>query len=174
MLRAFTQEQSRMDEKERLIEELNKSRQLFYSVVDTINKIDRDMIIYPPWTIKHVLAHLTGWDDATTSSLRAHASGQDQVTPAAEGIDFYNAHSVSTREGLDYDHTYREWQLAREELKDAIRNIPPEKFDQKLIYPWGHSGTVSKLVAIMYDHEAEHAEEIERLMKQPEKYTEGK
>lgn len=153
-----------MDEKEGLIEELNKSRQLFDTVVDKINTIDRDMIIYPPWTIKHVLAHLTGWDDATTSSLRAHASGQDQVTPAADGIDFYNAHSVSTREELDYDHTHREWGLARTELKDAIRAMPPEKFEEKLIYPWGGMGTVSKLVEVMYEHEAEHAAEIEKLI----------
>ncbi len=150
-----------MDEKDHLIEELDKSRRLFQALVD---KMDREAIIYPLWTIKQVLAHLTGWDDATTSSLRAHAGGQDPATPAVEGIDFYNAHSVSTREELDYDHTYREWKLAREELKTAIRNLPPEKFKQKLIYPWGGLGTVSKLVAIMYDHEAEHAEEIEKLI----------
>lgn len=163
-----------MDEKERLIEELDKSRQLFYTVVDKINKIDRDMIIYPPWTIKHVLAHLTGWDDATTSSLRAHASGQDQVTPAAEGFDIYNAYSVSTREELDYDHTCREWDLARTELKDMIQAMPPEKFEEKLIYPWGQLGTISKLVAVMYEHEAEHAEEIEQLIEVAQQEAETK
>lgn len=160
-----------MGEKDHLIEELDKSRELFQAIVD---KADRDALIYPPWTIKHVLAHLTGWDDATTSSLHAHAGGQDPATPAVEGIDFYNAHSVSTREELDYDHTYKEWELAREELKDAIRQMPPEKFDQKLIYPWGRLGTVSNLVAIMYEHEAEHAEEIEHLIEAAKQQTETK
>ncbi len=151
-----------MDEKDHLIEELDKSRKLFQAVVD---QLDRDALIYPPWTIRHVLAHLTGWDDATTSSLHAHAGGQDPATPAVQGIDFYNAHSVSTREELDDDQTYREWKLAREELQAAIRKMPPEKFAEKLIYPWGQLGTVSNLVGIMYEHEAEHAEEIEKLIK---------
>jgi hypothetical protein len=160
-----------MDVKEQLIEELDKSRRLFQAVVD---KIDREAIIYPLWTIKHVIAHLTGWDDATTSSLRAHAGGQDPATPAVQGIDFYNAHSVATREELDYDHTYREWKLAREELRDAIRKMPPEKFTVKLIYPWGQLGTVSKLVAVMYHHETEHAEEIERLFEAANQKAETK
>jgi hypothetical protein len=157
-----------MDEKDRLIEELDKSRKLFQAVVD---EVDREALIYPPWTIKHVLAHLTGWDDATTSSLRAHSGGEEPMTPAVQGIDFYNAHSVSTREELDYDHTYREWLTAREDLKDAIRKVPPEKFEEKLIYPWGGLGTVSKLVRIMYEHEAEHAEEIERLIEKAHEPT---
>jgi hypothetical protein len=164
-------ERNPMDEKDRLIEELDKSRTLFQAIVD---KVDRDALIYPPWTIKHILAHLTGWDDATTSSLRAHAGGEEPITPAVQGIDFYNAHSVSTREELDYDHTYREWKLAREELKDVIRNVPPEKFEEKLIYPWGGVGTVSKLVKIMYVHEAEHAEEIEKLIEAAKEQTEAK
>jgi len=143
-------------------------------VVDKVDQLDRSMIIYPPWTIKHVLAHLTGWDDATTSSLRAHSGGEEPITPAVQGIDFYNAHSVSTRQELDYDHTYREWKLAREELKDAIRKVLPEKFGETLIYPWGGGGTVLKLVRIMYEHEAEHAEEIEKLIEMANQQTETK
>ena len=150
-----------MDEREELIRELDKSRGI---LLELLADIPPDIEIYPGWTLRQFYAHLTGWDDATTSSLRAHASGQDQVTPAADGIDFYNAHSVSTREELDYDHTCREWDLARTELKDAVRAMPPEKFEEKLIYPWGGVGTVSKLIEVIYEHEAEHAAEIEKLI----------
>ena len=150
-----------MEEKDTLIRELVESRKDIRSVVDAV---DLQRELYPEWTKKQFLAHLTGWDEATTASLRAHAGGKEPGTPAYRGIDFYNAQSVATRMTLEYRHVVSEWDVAREDLKAAIRDLPEEKFEEVLIYPWGQSGSVMKLVGIMIDHEHEHAEELrERL-----------
>jgi len=88
-----------MDEQLSLIRRLDHARQ---NMRMTLVDLDPNVELYPAWTIKHILAHIAGWDDATTSSLRAHAGGREPPTPAASGIDEYNAHSVETREVLNY------------------------------------------------------------------------
>ena len=147
-------------DRELLIQQLDQARAEMRAV---LARVDRTTEIYPEWTIKHVLAHIAGWDDATAASLRAHAAGNEPATPAVRGIDHYNAESVSTRESLSYEHIEREWELARDQFKEAILNLSPEKLAQELLLPWGEVGTVAQAVDIFAEHELEHAEEIQRL-----------
>ncbi|MCP4543179.1 MAG: DinB family protein [Chloroflexi bacterium] len=149
-----------MDEKTRLIQKLDVSRA---KIKAALADIDQQTEIYPTWTIKHILAHIAGWDDAAIASLRAHAGGDKPATPATEGIDAYNEASVATREALSYDRIAREWELARDQFKDAIREMPPEKLAEPLLFPWGETGTVAQIVHIFAHHENGHAEEIRQL-----------
>jgi len=152
-----------MEEKKRLIQRLDAAHAKMKAA---LAEVDTQMEIYPDWTIKHVLAHIAGWDDATVSSLRAHAGGEEPATPAVRGIDFYNAQSVTTRESLSYEHIVKEWELAREQLKVAINDMPPERLAEPLLFPWGETGTIAQLVAIFASHEEEHTRDIQELKKQ--------
>jgi len=146
------------DKREQLIQELDEAR----SVVEgLLIDIPPETEIYPGWTLRQFYAHLTGWDDAVTASLRAHALGQTPATPAAQGIDAYNAESVATRSTLDYARIVHEWHLAREDLKAALRELPPEKLDETLLYAWGPTGSVERLIEVFVWHEGEeHAQEL--------------
>ena len=117
--------------------------------------------IYPGWTLRQFYAHLTGWDDVVTSSLHDHAVGKIPATPVVNGINAYNAESVATRETLDLDHIVKEWCLARAQLKAALRDFPLERLHEPLLFPWGHTGSVSELIHIFVEHEGEeHAAEL--------------
>jgi hypothetical protein len=129
-----------------------------------VAEIDPRLEIYQGWTIKHVLAHIAGWDDAVIASLRAHLGGQEPGTPAAQGIDFYNAQSVATREALDLEHVIREWELSRDTLTSMVAEMPEAKFQEEFLFPWGERGTVPYLVAIFVHHEREHVGEIRQVM----------
>ncbi len=146
------------DKREELIQRLDEARAV---LCDLLAQIPPETEIYPGWTLRHFYAHLTGWDDAVTASLRAHAAGQTPATPAVKGIDAYNAESVATRETLDYDHIIREWHLAREQLKTALRELPLEKLNEPLLYAWGPTGSVERLIEVFVWHEGtEHADEL--------------
>jgi uncharacterized protein (TIGR03083 family) len=149
-----------MEDKAVLIQALDDARQKMQAeLVD----LDPHMPIYPGWTIKHLLAHLIGWDEATTAALHAHTLGNEPATPAVRGINHYNAQSVATREALSYDHIVKEWDLARAQLKAALLAVPDEKIAEPLLFPWGPTGLVRDLVAIFSGHELEHAEELQNL-----------
>jgi hypothetical protein len=55
-----------MDEREILIQGLEKARTKLLGVVD---QFDPSLEVYPHWTIKELLAHLAGWDDAIIDTL---------------------------------------------------------------------------------------------------------
>ena len=149
-----------MEDRNALLQRLDEAHGKMQAVLAGLNQ---QMTIYPGWTIKHVLAHLIGWDEVATASLRAYTVGKEPGTPAIRSIDYYNAQSVATREALSYEQNAREWELAHTGLKAALRAVPAEKLDVPLLYPWGPKGTVAQLVAIFADHEEEHAREIQAL-----------
>lgn len=150
-----------MDERERLIQELDQARAMMVRVV---NMADPSQEIYASWKLKQVLDHITGWDDAVIASLRAHISGDVPATPAQRGINDYNARTVSERESIDLDHSIREFEVTREQLKQLIRQVPPDKVAQPFVVPWGGRGTLSEVVEIFVEHEEEHAQEIQKIL----------
>jgi uncharacterized protein (TIGR03083 family) len=146
------------DKREELIQRLNEARTVLN---DLLADIPPETEIYPGWTLRQFYAHLTGWDDAVAASLRAHALGQVPATPAVKGVDAYNAESVATRSTLDYDRIVREWHLAREEVNAALRELPLEKLDDPIVFAWGPTGSVEKMIGVFVWHEGEeHANEL--------------
>jgi len=124
---------------------------------------DQNKNIYPTWTVKDVISHLVGWYDAVIASLKAHNAGDIPATPATLGIDHYNASTVSERQRLPYEQIYKEWELSLEQIKQAILEMPAERFDVEMVYPWGPRGSVSQLVKIFAYHEMEHATDIRNM-----------
>ena len=146
------------DEQTQLMAELDAARATMHALIADLMP---DSEIYPGWTLRQFLAHLTGWDAVTAATLRAPARGETPATPVSAGINAYNAESVATREALDLAHIIKDWELAREELKAAIRALSPEQMAAPLLQPWGSVITVAKLGEIMIHHEGvEHADEL--------------
>ncbi len=120
--------------------------------------------IYEPWRMKEVLDHITGWDDAIIASIRSLLAGEPPATPAARGIDVYNAETVSSREAIPYEVTRREWQASRITLLGLIQNMTEEQLHTRFALPWGDHGTVEDLMEIFTEHEETHAKEIHAII----------
>ena len=82
------------------------------------------------------------------------------ATPAAIGINPYNASSVLERQALSLEQVIQEWEATHKVFLQAIRHLPPETTEAVFVYPWGPSGNLADLVEILVEHENEHAEEI--------------
>jgi hypothetical protein len=120
--------------------------------------------IYEPWRMKQVLDHITGWDDAVIASIQSFLAGKVPATPAARGIDAYNAETVSSREAIPYEITQREWQASRLELLRLLDKMNDEQLHTPFVFPWGTLGTIENLVEIFTEHEETHAKEIRRII----------
>jgi len=152
-----------MNQRDELIAILEHSRTKMMAHLD---EIDKNRKIYPLWTIREMLAHLSGWDDAVIAFIQSLMTGKIPATPAARGMDAYNAETVATREGLDYDHIYREYLQTRKVLLQLLREVPDEKVTAQYILPWGEPGTLVDIINIFGPHEVEHAEDVEKLIVQ--------
>ncbi len=157
-------------QRELLIERLHQARQ---TLIQLARQAPVDRMIYPGWTIKEYLDHLAGWDDVVVEALRAHAKGEPIPQTAARGINAYNAQTVSTRESLDLDHTWREFDASRGALLQALNDLPGEKFGLALVFPWGETGTVNDLIEIFVEHDRHHAEHLAEWLKHPDRVILG-
>jgi hypothetical protein len=149
-------------QKDILIERLKSAREHLNQFV---SKAPIHKEIYPNWTLKQYLDHLSGWDDAIIESLNAHAKNESVSLTAARGINAYNADTITTREALSIDHTLREFARSREAVIEAIQNLPDEKFDQPFTFAWGDTGTAADLVDIFASHDEEHAKHLEEWLR---------
>ena len=151
-----------MDKREELIARLEQSHA---KMTAHLEQIDKNRKIYPLWTIREILAHLSGWDDATLVFIGTIREGRHPgLTLAAQGVDVYNAETVSTREGLDYDHISLEYLKTRQLLLESIRQMPEELVTQPYILPWGGYGTLVDMVNIFAPHEEEHAADVRKII----------
>jgi ribosome modulation factor len=149
-----------MDQNERLIERLDQGRRALQGMMVGL---DRSMEICPGWTIKEVLAHIAGWDEVATDALQAHAAGGIPAPLDPPGIDDCNEAVVRRCEALSYEEVLQYWRQARRDLKNTLMDMPAEKLDEQLLYPWGERGNAARIVAILAEHEKEHAEEIREI-----------
>ena len=54
-----------------------------------------------------------------------------------------------------------EWEQARDDFKEAVREIPSDQFPGDLLYPWGDErGSITQLIEYMIEHDDEHRTEI--------------
>ncbi len=149
-----------MDQKERLIERLDQGRRALQGMMVDL---DRSMEICPGWTIKEILAHVAGWDEVVTAALQAHVDGAVPAPLDPPGIDDCNEVMIRKCEVLSYEEVAQYWRQARRELKNTLMDMPADKLNEQLLYPWGERGNAARVVAILSEHEKEHADEIREL-----------
>lgn len=157
----------------RIQEIIDKSTESQTIMLGIVERIDPEKKVYPEWKIKEVLAHLAGWDEATTASVRSFLDKTRPEVVAHEGVDVYNAKSVSTRGELPLEHIIREYKLERQKLLMALRELKEEDVEALIIYPWGSEGSIYELVYRMAAHEANHAKEIEEVLEGKRPFDEG-
>lgn len=129
-----------------------------------LEKVDLNRKIYPLWTIREIVAHLSGWDDSILAMMDTLEQGSAPLTPASRGIDAYNAETVHTREGLDYDHIYREYVETRLMVLSRLQKLSSEQLTEESILPWGPKGTLEDLCRVLIEHELEHTEDVKKLV----------
>ncbi len=149
------------EEKRKLIAKLDAARSMIYNLLPELN---RSQEVYPGWIVKDLLGHIAGWDEAVIDMLRAHQTGAPPSTPAAQGIDFYNALSTAKRKDLDYEVIFKEWMANRQEMKRLIIEMPDEKLDEPLLLPWAGMGSVAQVIGIFSHHETTHVAEIRQAL----------
>jgi hypothetical protein len=152
-----------MGKREEILQKLESSHALMMA---QLNEIDKNRKIYPLWTIREIVAHLSGWDDAAIGFVNALIKGEAPPTPAMRGTTVYNDETVSTREGLSYDLIVREYIDTRAKLVGLIKQITEEMVVQPSILPWGAEGSLESIFQVFGPHEEEHASDVKKIIEE--------
>jgi len=135
-------------------------------MMEQLREVDKQRKIYPLWTIREIIAHLAGWDDAVIGFVNALLKGETPPIPAPRGPDVYNEETVTTREGLSYDHIVREYINTRARLISLVGQMSEEMVTQKSVLPWGGEGSLEDIFRIFGPHEIEHAMDVKKIIEE--------
>ena len=147
------------EEKRRILDLLTQSH---FVTRSTLEGIDLECHVYADsgWRIRDIIGHIATWDRQVAKSLRAFRVGQEYALPDHDEAAF-NEQDVLEQQELTTQSIFEEWESAREEFKEAVKEIPLELFPGDLLYPWGDErGTIAHLVEMMVEHDGEHRDEI--------------
>jgi len=110
---------------------LNVLSETHSAVQTTVTGIDPEMLIYTDsdtdtaWRVRDILGHIATWDREVTRSLRAFRAGTEYLTPDfGEDEDDFNQKAVLEQRELTNEQLFAEWEQAREDFKEAVREIP--------------------------------------------------
>jgi hypothetical protein len=148
-----------VDVKRYLLEKLTEAHSATRAI---LKGVDLEIRVYTDtdWRIRDILGHITTWDREVTKSLRAFLAGTEHVIPDLDE-DKFNQQSVLEQRQLSTQQIQAEWEQARDDFKEAIREIPSEQFSGDLLYPWGDErGSIAQLIEYMIEHDDEHRDEI--------------
>jgi len=129
-----------------------------------IEGLDLDHVIHADtdWRIRDILGHIATWDRVLINAIERFLEGSEYVIPGMVGDEtVFNQEQVLGQRKLPTVHLLQEWNQAREDFIKTVQQIPPEKFNGELAFPWGDErGSVSVMIEYMIEHNGEHQEEI--------------
>ena len=154
-------------EKKRLIDSLTEAH---LAVRATLDKVDLEIPVYKDsgWRVRDIVGHIATWDQEIANSLRAYQAGLEYLTPDLdeEEVDF-NERAVLEQQKLSTQEILKEFEMAYDEFKKAIQEIPDDRFPGDLLYPWGDErGDIATMVDYMIEHAIEHRDEIIKAMQE--------
>ncbi len=149
-------------EKEALIQQLNQAREKLSTI---LKQVDPQSELIPNWTIKDMLAHISAWDEVCVDSLRVLAAGGEPRVTVHQSIDAFNDDATAAYRELNYDDVLQKLEANRAQFTAIINALPEKMLTTEFTLPWGGQGTVKGIVIILAEHEEEHVEEIEALLR---------
>ncbi len=146
-----------------LAELIAEIKQIRTDMVGIVEKIDPGKIIYPGWTIKEMIGHLTAWEIVIDKGLTAYLQGDPPYFMQEQDFDIFNQRAVDFRSDWRLDRVLQEWMAVRGRLLETIQKLAETDLNDEIVTPWGSERTVREFVEIAGEHEFEHQEDAARL-----------
>jgi hypothetical protein len=136
-----------------LLSEIDQIRTEMEQAVQTI---DSSRVIYPGWTIKEMIGHITAWEIVIQKAIRAYLAGDPPYFLHEQDFDLFNEEAVDYRAAWSLDQVIQEWKDIRKDLKKTIQSLKETDLDMEIVLPWGSERTIAELIEIIGEHEGEH------------------
>ena len=143
-----------------LITEIGQIRN---DMVEVVNKIDVAKIIYPGWTIKEMIGHITAWEIVIDKALVNYQKNDAPYFLHEQDFDVFNQEAVNYRSVWNLEKVFQEWKEVRANLIKTIQKLKEEDLEVEMVLPWGSERTVAELIEIAGEHESEHMKDAKKV-----------
>jgi hypothetical protein len=151
-------------DKASLLQVLQRENAQWETLLDQIptSKMDEPTVA-GGWSIKDIVAHLTGWRQRTVTRLRAAAHGMAEPPPPwpahLKSDDEINAWIYDQNQNRSVDAVLANAQETFAQLVAAIDALPPAAFSDPDYFPWMEGEPLNAAAFFAHFHE-EHEPDI--------------
>lgn len=154
-----------MDRKQELIQGLTAARQRILDLVASVPPDKLDEVFLGVWSVKDLLAHLIGWDQANIEAvgdIRAGLAPRVFKHWDPEWAN-YNAELVRRQRRERLDEMLADMHVSHAALLECLAAVPPHEVDQDfgIRSPSGANITVGWFLQFEIDDEGQHADQIQ-------------
>jgi len=121
------------------------------------------------WSVKDVLAHVTVWEAELVTALWYTTLGRRPRLADIRNVDSWNARRYEENKDRPLDRIVADFHGVYEQLLQRVEKLTDEELNEPRRYEWlGDSPLAEWIAANSYDHEEEHAAQIEAYRKSHE------
>lgn len=124
---------------ESLVDELRLARTAVIEAVSKVARNKREVVFLGDWTLKDLIAHLTGWANYQLEVIKDIQLGRTPKEPGS--IDGFNEESTRKRASQSWEKTYSEFLETSQKLIDTYQKLPNDLWDTLL---WDDKKTTLK------------------------------
>jgi uncharacterized damage-inducible protein DinB len=151
-------------DQETLIAEMEQTRQSLLAAVACLSPAQRVQVFLGTWSVKELLAHLAGWDDANLEAAQAVMAGRLPAFYAYKDRDWqtFNARLVAERRREDFSGLLALVETTHQKLVEFLRALPAEAFDKDYGVRYkGYRVTIARLLRSEMGDESTHRAQVE-------------
>lgn len=158
--------------KDEIISGLVEARSKIIEAASALLPAEQDRVFLGVWSVKDLLAHLTGWDWANIEAVEAILAGRLPAFYAHHDRDWktFNARLVAEHKKNDFADLVTSVRHSHQKLIDLLRTIPAEEFDRdRGVRFKGYKVTIARTLQTEVDDEIVHHAQIEEFKDNPSK-----
>jgi hypothetical protein len=149
--------------KEQILTKWLQTRQRILAEASRLSEKQRDQVFLGIWSIKDLLAHLTGWDRTNMDAVKSVLEGQVPTFYNHHDRDWqtYNALLVREYKRDSFKELLTLLKESQEQLVEFLKTIPPETFNKDFGVRFrGYKVTVQRLLEAETEDEQTHLQQI--------------
>ena len=145
-----------------LFETMNQERTILLDAITTLSEalLDEKGVV-GEWSIKNMLAHLTGWEKVVTDFLPdrlAMGSRPAILSTMSADEDAWNAQQVTSFEHLTPKEQLGEFERTRQALLQVLHDAGEEALNRQCPWPEWQGTLATYILEQVVGHECEHRE----------------
>lgn len=149
--------------KEEVISALVKARRDILAEMSVLSKADREQIFLGVWSVKDLLAHLTGWDFTNMEAVKSVLAGSLPSFYEYHDRDWqtYNAILVAKYRKNSFKELLASVKNSQRKLHEILQSIAPEDFNKDFGVRFrGYKVTVQRLLEAEAKDEQVHCRQL--------------
>jgi hypothetical protein len=157
--------------KEQILTKWLQTRQSILAEASKLSEKQRDLVFLGIWSIKDLLAHLTGWDRTNKDAVKSVLEGQLPAFYNHHDRDWrtYNALLVREYNRDSFKELLTLLKDSQEQLLEFLNTLPPEVFNKDFGVRFrGYKVTIQRLLEAETEDEQIHLKQMTDFFKTSE------